>query len=92
MSAAEVTRIRLDRLLVYLRFVRTRSAARSVIGSGVVRLNRNRVLRVSENIAVGDVLTMAIGDEVRVIEVLQLPDRRTSPALAKSLYREIARH
>ena len=52
MSEAELTRIRLDRLLVYLRFARTRSAARSVIESGVVRLNRNRVLRVSENIAV----------------------------------------
>ena len=82
--------LRLDRLLVYLRFARTRSAARSMIESRALRVNRRHVERISENVSIGDVLTIMVGNEVRVVEVLALPDRRASPALAKSHYRELA--
>ena len=81
--------LRLDRLLVYLRFARTRSAARSMIESRALRVNRRHVERISENVSIGDVLTIMVGNEVRVVEVLALPDRRASPALAKSHYREL---
>ncbi|MEP0189388.1 MAG: S4 domain-containing protein [Erythrobacter sp.] len=83
--------LRLDRLLVYLRFARTRSAARKMIEGRALRRNRIRVERVSENVAIGDVLTVPVGKDVRVIEVLALPERRASPALAKSHYRELDR-
>lgn len=83
--------MRLDRLLVYLRFARTRSVARAMIEAQAMRRNRKRVLRASENVAIGDVLTLAIGDEVRVVEVIALPQRRASPAQAKSHYRELDR-
>lgn len=81
--------LRIDRLLVYLRFARTRSAARAMIEGRSLRLNRKHVQRVSENVAIGDVLTLAIGNEVRVVEVTSLPDRRASPVLAKTFYREL---
>lgn len=83
--------IRLDQLLVYLRFVRTRSRARDVIEKRALRLNRKHVLRVSQNVGIGDVLTIALGNEVRVIEVLSLPERRGSPEKAQSHYRELDR-
>lgn len=83
--------IRLDRLLVYLRFARTRSAARDMIESHALRKNRCHVRRVSENVSVGDVLTLMQGDEVKVVEVLCLPERRASPAAAKEFYRELNR-
>ncbi|KPP90626.1 S4 domain-containing protein [Erythrobacter sp. HL-111] len=79
--------MRLDRLLVYLRFARTRAAARALIESRALRRNRNHVRRVAENVAIGDVLTLPVGGEVRVVEVLSLPERRTSPALARCHYR-----
>ena len=81
--------LRLDRLLVYLRFARTRSAARAMIEGNSVRKNRHHIARASEGVSVGDVLTVMAGNEVRVIEVLSLPERRASPALAKSHYREL---
>ena len=81
--------MRLDRLLVYLQFARTRSVARDMIEGQALRRNRKHVQRVSENVAIGDVLTFVIGNEVRVVEVLSLPSRRASPALAKSHYREL---
>ena len=89
MSDAGEQSIRIDRLLVYLRFARTRSAARDMIEGRSLRRNRKHVQRVSENVAIGDVLTVAIGKEVRVVELTSLPQRRASPALAKSFYREL---
>ena len=81
--------MRLDRLLVYLRFARTRSAARAMIEAGTLRCNRRHVARVSETVSPGDVLTLVIGNDVRVVEVLSLPARRLAPALARSHYREL---
>ncbi|MEP0390569.1 MAG: S4 domain-containing protein [Erythrobacter sp.] len=83
--------LRLDRLLVYLRFARTRSAARSMIEGRSLRRNRKHVRRSSEMIAIGDVLTLAVGGEVRVIEILALPKRRASPASARTFYLEYDR-
>jgi ribosome-associated heat shock protein Hsp15 len=85
----ESDRLRLDRLLVYLRFARTRSVARTMIEQAHMRVNAERVRKTSREVAVGDVITLAVGDEVRVIEVVALPTRRASPALAKSHYREL---
>ena len=81
--------IRIDRLLVYLRFARTRSAAQTLIDTHALRRNRKHVLRGSEQARIGDVLTVATGGGVRVVELLALPDRRGSPAQAASHYREV---
>jgi ribosome-associated heat shock protein Hsp15 len=81
--------IRIDRLLVYLRFARTRSAADVLIQTHALRRNRKHVLRGSEQARIGDVLTLALGDRVRVIELIALPDRRGSPVQAASHYREV---
>jgi ribosome-associated heat shock protein Hsp15 len=88
-STGEQTSIRIDRLLVYLRFARTRSAARAMIEGHALRHNRKHVQRVSESVAIGDVLTVMVGGEVRVVELLSIPTRRASPARAKSHYREL---
>lgn len=81
--------IRIDRLLVYLRFARTRSAAQALIDTRALRCNRKHVLRGSEQARIGDVLTIALGGGVRVIELLALPDRRGPPSTARTHYREV---
>lgn len=81
--------IRIDRLLVYLRFTRTRSSAQAMIEGRALRRNRNHVLRGAEQARIGDVLTIAVGGTIRVIELLSLPDRRGSPQAARSHYREV---
>lgn len=83
--------IRLDRLLVYLRFARTRSAARAMIEGRSLRRNRKHVQRASENVAIGDVLTLIVGDEVRIVEIVGLPPKRMSSTLAKTFYTELGR-
>lgn len=83
--------MRLDRLLVYLRFARTRSRARAMIEEGHMRLNGAHVQRASTEVRPGAVLTFAEGTKVRIIEVLELPERRGSPGMARSQYRELDR-
>ena len=83
--------MRLDRLLVYLRLARTRSRANAMIEEGHMRLNGAHVLRSSESVATGDVLTFPWGDGVRIVEILALPERRGPPGMARSHYRDLDR-
>ena len=83
--------MRLDRLLVYLRFARTRSKATAMIEAGHMRLNGTHVARSSAEAGPGDVLVFPWGSGVRIVEILELPDRRGSPDIARSQYRELDR-
>lgn len=78
--------MRLDLALCRLRFVRTRSAARSLIEDGHLRVNGTRVERVSRDIEVGDVLTFPRGTGVVIIRIEALPERRGPPAEARECY------
>ncbi len=62
-----------------------------MIDAGHMRLNGTHVHRHSEAVRAGSVLTFMIGDTVRIIEILSLPDRRGPPGLARSHYRELDR-
>lgn len=83
--------LRIDRFLVYCRFARTRSKAMELIESGTMRLNGERLTRAHTPVCVEDVLTLMQGSEVRIIQVLALPERRGPPNLARSHYRELDR-
>ena len=79
--------MRLDLALVRLRFVKTRSLARSLVEQGHVRVNARRADHASHAIKPGDVLTLPCGSRVLVAEILSLPERRGPPAEAQSCYR-----
>jgi ribosome-associated heat shock protein Hsp15 len=81
--------MRLDRLLWFLRFARTRSGAQRWIGEGHIRRNGERVTRQDQAIAVGDVLTLPLRSRVLPIEILALPTRRGPPAEAGACYRSL---
>jgi ribosome-associated heat shock protein Hsp15 len=81
--------VRIDRLLCHLRFVRTRSAAQKLVGQGYLRRNGERVMRGSLDVQIGDVLTIPLGDSVRLVEILALPDRRGPPREAQACYRTL---
>ncbi|MDG5748108.1 S4 domain-containing protein [Qipengyuania sp. XHP0207] len=81
--------MRIDRLLCYLRFVRTRSAAQKLVEKGYIRRNGERVTRGAIDIRIGDVLTIPLGNQVRLVEILGMPDRRGPPRDAQACYREL---
>lgn len=83
--------MRIDRLLVYLRIVRTRSRAAELVAEGHLRRNGVHVCRASEDVRPGDVLTIPVERQIRILEILALPQRRGPPLEARSHYRELDR-
>ena len=81
--------MRLDRLLWFLRFAKSRSLAQRWIAEGHIRRNGERVTRQDQAIAVGDVLTLPLPSRVLPIEILALPARRGPAAEACACYRAL---
>ena len=81
---------RLDKWLVYARFVKHRSDADALIEGGHVRLNRIRVSKTGHPVKYGDVLTLTLYSGVRVVKVLGTSDRRGPSAQAQKLYEDVA--
>jgi ribosome-associated heat shock protein Hsp15 len=80
---------RLDKWLVYARFAKHRSTAAELIETGKVRINRDRVTKCSHTIKPGDVLTLILGEQVKVARVLGEAERRGSATLASLLYQDM---
>jgi ribosome-associated heat shock protein Hsp15 len=81
--------MRLDKLLWFLRFAKTRAIAQAMVDNGHIRLNGRRVERNAQKICVGDILVLPLPSGVRVVELLALPARRGPPAEAQSCYRAL---
>jgi ribosome-associated heat shock protein Hsp15 len=79
--------MRIDKLLWFLRFAKSRSIAQAMAARGHIRLNGRRVDRSHQKVTAGDILTIPLGRRVRVIELLALPDRRGPAPEAQSCYR-----
>ena len=83
-------KIRVDKWLWYARVVKTRSRAQNIIKTGKVRVNSTRISSVSSNISVGDVLTIALERQIKVLKV-QAPGTRRGPAPeAQLLYEDLS--
>lgn len=82
-------RQRLDKWLVYARFVKTRTVASETVAAGRVRLNGTRVTKSDKEIGAGDVLTLALPHATLVVRVLDTAERRGPSSEAKELYEEI---
>jgi ribosome-associated heat shock protein Hsp15 len=79
--------MRIDKLLWFLRFARSRGAAQVMAQAGHVRLNGKRIDKASQHVAAGDVLTLPLARRVLVVEVICLPLRRGPASEAQSCYR-----
>lgn len=82
-------RLRLDKWLWAARFFKTRSLAKAAIEGGKVQLAGQRV-KVSREIAAGDILQIRQGWDERVVTVTGLSDQRRGAAEAQLLYEETA--
>ena len=81
--------MRIDRFLFFIRLVKSRTLAQSVIETGYVRLDGKRVEKPSEEIHVGSVIALPLHGQVRVFRVLALPERRGPATEAGACYEEI---
>ena len=81
--------MRIDRFLVFIRLLKSRSLARAVIETGHVRIDGRRVEKSSEEVRVGSILALPLHDRVRVLRVLSLPARRGPAPEAQACYEEL---
>jgi ribosome-associated heat shock protein Hsp15 len=80
---------RLDKWLWCARFMRARSDCAGLVAQGGVRINRQVTDKAHARLRPGDVLTVPLRDDVRIVRVLALAARRGPPAEAATLYEEM---
>ena len=80
---------RLDKWLWCARFMKARSDCARLISEGLLRINRQPTEKPHARLRVGDVITLPLRGDIRVIEVLSLAARRGPAPEAQGLYREI---
>jgi ribosome-associated heat shock protein Hsp15 len=82
-------RQRIDKWLWHARVVRTRSAAAALSDAGLVRVNGTRIDASSRLVRPGDVITVALDRNVRILKVLGFAERRGSAETARPLYEDL---
>ena len=78
--------LRIDKLLWYLRFAHNRMMARKLAEKGHVRLNGRRIERGHVKVRQDDILTVPQDNDVHVIRIIALPQRRSSALQVQSCY------
>jgi ribosome-associated heat shock protein Hsp15 len=80
---------RLDKWLWCARFMRARTDCAALVGRGSIRINRQATDKAHAKLRLGDVLTVPVRGQVRVVRVLALASRRGPPAEAAGMYEEV---
>ncbi|MBW2940961.1 RNA-binding S4 domain-containing protein [Zhongshania aquimaris] len=81
--------IRIDKWLWAARFFKTRSLAKQAIEGGKVQYNGDRC-KVSKEVQVGTQLTIRVGFDTKVVDIIALSDQRRGAPEAALLYTETA--
>ena len=87
-AGVPVATLRIDKLLWYLRFARSRSRAQAIAMAGHVRLNGRRVTSAHCPVRVGDILTLPTGRAVRTARILTIPTGRKGASEAAAHWEE----
>ena len=87
---AEDVSLRLDKWLWYARFFKTRTAATKLIQSGKLRIEGNVTHKPHRAAIIGMVLTFPQANDIRVIKIVQLGERRGPAGEALSLYEDLS--
>lgn len=80
---------RIDRWLWCARFLKSRSLAATLVQSGRIRINGDRISKASRIVRPGDILTFPLGPHIRVVKILFLAERRGPAPEAQALYDDL---
>ncbi len=82
-------RQRLDKFLWHARVVKARTSAAELVERGHVRINGVRETSPGHAVKLGDVLTIALDRQVRLLKVVGFSERRGDANAARVLYEEL---
>jgi ribosome-associated heat shock protein Hsp15 len=80
---------RIDIWLWYARFFKTRSLATKMVRGGKVRVNGNICKKSSHSIHIGDVLTFTRAEQILIIKIIDVGERRGPAPEAQLLYEDL---
>ncbi len=89
MTGSPGERQRLDKWLWFARMARTRTAAAQLVADGHIRINGQRVTQAAKAVRPGDVLTIALQRDVRLLRVVAPGERRGPYEEARLLYEDL---
>ena len=89
MTEAQAGRQRLDKWLWFARMARTRTAAAQLVADGHVRINGQRATQAAKAVRPGDVLTVALQRDVKLLRILAPGERRGPYEEARLLYEDM---
>ena len=81
--------IRLDIYLYYIRIFKSRSIATKFVSTNRLRISGQVVQKPHKMISIGDVLTMTINNNIKVLKVLNIPNRRGPYSESLNFYEDI---
>ncbi|HEY0276337.1 MAG TPA: RNA-binding S4 domain-containing protein [Paenirhodobacter sp.] len=82
-------RIRIDKWLWHARLVKTRVLAAALISGRKVRVNGARIDKPGRAVGPGDVLTVAVAGQVRLLRILDCGERRGPATEASALFLDL---
>ncbi len=88
-NTLEKKTLRLDIYLYYIRIFKSRSIATRFVLTNRLRISGQVTQKPHKMISIGDVLTITINDNIKVLKVLDIPNRRGPYSEALNFYEEI---
>ena len=81
--------LRLDIYLYYIRIFKSRSLATKFILTNRLRISGQVTQKPHKMISIGDILTITINDNIKVLKVLDIPNRRGPYSESLDFYEDI---
>ena len=81
--------IRLDIYLYYIRIFKSRSLATKFVSTNRLRISGQVTQKPHKLISIGNVLTMIINDNIKILRVLDIPKRRGPYSESLNFYEDI---
>ena len=81
--------LRLDIYLYYIRIFKSRSIATKFVFTNRLRISDQVTQKPHKMISIGDVLTMRIKDNIKILKVLDIPSRRGPYPESLNFYEDI---
>ena len=85
----EKNTIRLDIYLYYIRIFKSRSIATKFVSTNRLRISGQVTQKPHKMISIGDVLTITINDNIKILKVLDIPNRRGPYSESLNFYEDI---
>lgn len=82
--------LRLDKYLWFVRLTKTRALAQEIASTGRLRIDGRIIDKAHVSVRVGQVLSFALNDRVRIIRIEALPARRGPASEAQACYTDLS--